>query len=163
MSKPDWSEAPEWATVMLQHIHDRNLYAFAEDYKDGAKFQRTDEIGLTCGSLATCMWSLWEWRLSGGAGIWDGEKIVRVGDEVAFKYTPEDPWEITHIGTGQVCYTNGIVEYSATHSLFKATVVPYRKNYYRIKKVLEAIEEEFGVGVPHDVLEDFLVDNGLLS
>lgn len=42
MEKVDWSKAPEWATVRLQHRDDQELLGWASAYVDDAKFLRGD-------------------------------------------------------------------------------------------------------------------------
>ena len=41
-NKPDWKDAPSWATVLLKNVMDPQLYAFAEKYQEGSKFTRSD-------------------------------------------------------------------------------------------------------------------------
>lgn len=42
-NKPDWKDAPSWANVLLKHVRDTNIYAFAEKYCEGARFSTSDE------------------------------------------------------------------------------------------------------------------------
>lgn len=42
VNKPDWKDAPSWATVLLKNVSDPNLYAFAEKYCEGERFTRSD-------------------------------------------------------------------------------------------------------------------------
>lgn len=44
MKQPDWSTAPEWATVCVRHKGAQPLFAWAEEYKEGAKFLRDDGL-----------------------------------------------------------------------------------------------------------------------
>lgn len=171
MTIPSWDDAPVWATVLLRHytneeLQGKGLYAFAESYEDGSRFMRSDDIGIVCDSLNTTCWEIVEKRPKSFGGdveelepeVWDGEKMVGVGDRVAFKYTPDEPWKITHIGTGLVCYTNGIEEYSATHGLFKSTVVPYDG----VAKVQQVIREIYGKTVEKIDIEDFLIGESVI-
>lgn len=56
----DWNEAPEWATVFLKNIaaegRRRDLYAWAEGYFEGARFERED-LGI-CPSLSPECWEI---------------------------------------------------------------------------------------------------------
>lgn len=49
MKQPDWSKAPEWATLYLQHISDSRATAWAESYEHGARVitpERNEMFGL---------------------------------------------------------------------------------------------------------------------
>ena len=60
-SKPDWKDAPEWATVLLTHKDDDGTYCFAEKHESGSKFKRGDS-DKDCTTLWAECWNLAECR-----------------------------------------------------------------------------------------------------
>lgn len=62
-NKPDWKDAPSWATVLLRNAMDSQLYAFAEEYLEGAKFTRADhKFETVCYRLLPVHWNVVETR-----------------------------------------------------------------------------------------------------
>lgn len=63
VNKPDWKDAPSWATVLLRNAMDSQLYAFAEGYLEGAKFTRSDyNFETVCDFLLPVHWDVVETR-----------------------------------------------------------------------------------------------------
>lgn len=63
VNKPDWKDAPSWATVLLRNAEDSQLYAFAEGYREGAKFTRSDyKFETFCYFLLPDCWDVIETR-----------------------------------------------------------------------------------------------------
>ena len=63
INKPDWKDAPSWATVLLKNVSDPQLYAFAEKYQEGSKFTRSDYSFRTVYDfLLPCHWDVLETR-----------------------------------------------------------------------------------------------------
>lgn len=63
VNKPDWKDAPSWATVLLKNVADPQLYAFAEKYQEGAVFTRSDyNFKTVCDFLLPCNWDVIETR-----------------------------------------------------------------------------------------------------
>lgn len=62
-NKPDWKYAPSWATVLLKNVSDPQLYAFAEKYREGAMFTRSDyKFETVCDFLLPVHWDVLETR-----------------------------------------------------------------------------------------------------
>lgn len=85
LDKPDWNEAPSWATVYLKNISDeggrRDLYAWAEGHFRGAKFKRED-IGVCSGLLPDC-WEIISTR--------PPQQAKTGGLEISLKEAPKEP------------------------------------------------------------------------
>lgn len=43
VNKPEWKDAPSWATVLLKSVANPQLYAFAETFRGGERFTRSDD------------------------------------------------------------------------------------------------------------------------
>ena len=63
VNKPDWKDAPSWATVLLKNVMDPQLHAFAEKYREGAMFTRSDyNFETVCDCLLPVHWNVLETR-----------------------------------------------------------------------------------------------------
>lgn len=54
----DWSKAPGWATVRLQHVHDSRLFAWGERYLSNTKFMRDDVAPVVYPRIDTSYWAV---------------------------------------------------------------------------------------------------------
>lgn len=103
MSKQvDWSQAPEWASVLLKNVHVHHLMAWAESFDNGSMF--LNFYGDGGKSLDTSRWRILSTRPS--TPSWSGEGLPPVG--VVCEVNPDKSgWRksvISYIGNGFVAW-----------------------------------------------------------
>lgn len=137
MKQIDWSEAPEWANVYLQHVR-CDSHAWAESHKDGARALFIREDNLRFELLASC------WAVVGSRPTtqqWNGEGLPPVGIKCEF-YIGSDEWcRAFTVGIDD----DGCMVVQTKNNGYKASLSPLHFRPIRTPEQIAAEEREAAI------------------